>query len=119
MLACSYISLTAIILSSTITSNTTRFKLERQTNSSDYQLFDQLYNRRLVIPFKWLTKEQSESDDLIAPVVAAENFATKTNWFAAGNGRIGIHLSSYDIQNGGSLQLAEGRVLLIRYMSAV
>ena len=61
--------------------------------------------RALLIPNDWLIDKESEEQGY----VSGFNYDSTITVFKIGNGLTGIHLSSYEIQKGGSAQAAAGR----------
>ena len=65
-------------------------------------------SKQLVVPREWLIPRQEERDEE-SSYVTSFNYAKEVTAFPIGNGRVGLHLSSYKIQEEGSAQAAAGR----------
>ena len=88
-----------------LTVNLIDFKLFR--NHDNYSL-QYCKNERLLIPVTWLipTDEVQEDEQCY---VSSFHYDEPVTSFKIGDGRIGLHLSSYKIQKRGSAQAAAGR----------
>lgn len=88
-----------------LTVSVTDFKLFR--NHDNYSL-QYCKNERLLIPLAWLipTDEVQEDEQCY---VSSFHYDEPVTSFKIGDGRIGLHLSSYKIQKRGSAQAAAGR----------
>ena len=60
------------------------------------------------IPRGWLVPSEEEAAEAGANV-SSFNYAEKVTSFEVGDGRVGLQISSYDVQQGGSAQAAAGR----------
>ena len=67
--------------------------------------------KKITIPRIWLIP--SEDDE--AGYVSSFNYDNEVNAFEIGNGNMGLHLSSYEIQREGSAQAAAGRDAFMVY----
>lgn len=88
-----------------LTVDVNTFKLFRDQNA-----FSLRYGKdqRLVIPLEWLIPpDEVHEDD--QSYVSSFNYAEDVTSFQIGDGRIGLHLSSYKIQEAGSASAAAGR----------
>jgi len=65
-------------------------------------------SRQVVVPRDWLIPPQAEKDEE-SSYVTSFSFAKEVSAFPIGDGRVGLHLSSYRIQEQGSAQAAAGR----------
>jgi len=83
---------------------------------NNFQLFRDQHNyslqygkdERLIIPLEWLIPpDEVQEDD--QSYVSSFNYDKDVTSFQIGDGRIGLHLSSYKIQEGGSANAAAGR----------
>jgi hypothetical protein len=88
-----------------LTLDTTSFKLLR-----DQQGFNLQYaqDKPLRVPLAWLVPPDEMKEDA-QTYVSGFNYAEQATAFHIGDGRIGLHLSSYKIQREGSAQTAAGR----------
>lgn len=65
-------------------------------------------DERLIIPLEWLIPpDEVQEDD--QSYVSSFNYDKRVTSFQIGDGRIGLHLSSYKIQEAGSANAAAGR----------
>jgi len=88
-----------------LTVDVIKFKLFR--NQHDYSL-QYGKNERLVIPMEWLIPADEVEEDEQC-YVSSFHYDEPVTSFKIGDGRIGLHLSSYKIQKEGSAQSAAGR----------
>lgn len=61
------------------------------------------------IPRDWLIPPQEEKEEEEAAYVSSFSYDTEVQSFPIGNGQIGLHLSSYDIEREGTGHAAAGR----------
>ena len=87
---------------------------------NNFELFRDQHNfslqygkdERLIIPLEWLIPpDEVQEDD--QSYVSSFNYDKSVTSFQIGDGRIGLHLSSYKIQEGGSANAAAGRDVFI------
>jgi hypothetical protein len=64
--------------------------------------------KQIIVPREWLIPRQEEKDEE-AHYATSFNYAKEVTAFPIGNGRVGLHLSSYKIQDQGSAQAGAGR----------
>jgi hypothetical protein len=69
---------------------------------------------RMPVPREWLIPPQEEKDEAES-AVSSFHYDHQVTSFPIGNGKIGIHLSSYDIMPAGSMQGAAGRDVFLIY----
>ncbi len=68
---------------------------------------------RLDVPWTWLEGDGERSD--FEDYVSSINFDEKVTSFSVGPGMLGLHMSSYAIQESGSAQAAAGRDVFLVY----
>ncbi len=85
-----------------------QFKL--LTRGKDYalQFVSRRKTRQVAIPRDWLIPPQEEKDEELS-YVSSFHYDKEVSSFPIGNGRTGLHISSYAIQEEGSAQAAAGR----------
>jgi hypothetical protein len=71
--------------------------------------------KQITIPPGWLGQQEDQEKSY----VSSFNFDTTVTVFNIGDGRYGIHLSSYEIQKGGSAQAAAGRDVFFIYNATI
>lgn len=65
--------------------------------------------KRVAIPRNWLIPQDVEKEEEEGAYVSSFNYDSQVQSFPIGNGRIGLHLSSYDFAKGGTSYAAAGR----------
>lgn len=65
--------------------------------------------KQVAIPREWLVPPQEEKEEEEGAYVSSFNYDTQVQSFPIGNGRIGLHLSSYDFAREGTSHAAAGR----------
>jgi hypothetical protein len=65
-------------------------------------------NKRISLPKAWLVPPDEVEEDEVS-YVSSFNYDERVTAFQIGDGRKGLHVSSYDIQKEGSAQAAAGR----------
>lgn len=65
-------------------------------------------SQQIAIPRDWLIPPQEEKDDKLG-YVSSFRYGKEVSSFPIGNGQMGLHVSSYEIQAEGSAQAAAGR----------
>ena len=68
---------------------------------------------KIIIPRGWLDPQEDSENGYVSSC----NYDETVTSFNIGNGRIGLHLSSYEIQQEGSAQAAAGRDVFLVYHS--
>lgn len=99
-----------------LSSNTTRplafstkqFKLLIHSKGFALQFLSAGRRREIAIPRGWLVPPDEESAEQ-GNYVLSFNYNARVTSFPLGNGRVGLHLSSYDIAREGTSQAAAGR----------
>ena len=88
-----------------LTIDVNNFELFRDRNTFSLQYGK---DERLIIPIEWLIPpDEVQEDD--QSYVSSFNYDKRVTSFQIGDGRIGLHLSSYQIQEAGSANAAAGR----------
>jgi len=64
--------------------------------------------KRISVPREWLVPPRDEKEEE-SNYVSSFNFGPRITAFAMGNGKMGLHLSSFKLLQGGSAQAAAGR----------
>jgi len=88
--------------------STSQFKLLTRPRDFALQFVSNGKTRRMSVPRDWLVppeEEKAEEDNYVSSFV----YGTQVTSFAIGNGKVGLHVSSYKIQAEGSVQAAAGR----------
>jgi hypothetical protein len=84
------------------------FKLLTQSRGFILQFVSDGKTKQVAIPRDWLIPPQDEKDDE-SYYVTSFHYDKGVSSFPIGNGRMGLHFSSYEIQAEGSAQAAAGR----------
>jgi hypothetical protein len=90
---------------SPLTIDTVEFKLSQNQHGYSLQYGK---NKRIVIPREWLIPPDEIQEDGQC-YVSSFNYDEPVTSFKIGDGRVGLHLSSYKIQKEGSARAAAGR----------
>lgn len=64
--------------------------------------------KQISVPREWLVPPSDEKEDE-SRYVSSFNYDRRITAFALGNGKMGLHLSSFELLRGGSAQAAAGR----------
>jgi hypothetical protein len=64
--------------------------------------------KQISVPREWLVPPRDEKEEE-SNYVSSFNYGPRITAFAMGNGKMGLHLSSFDLLQGGSAQAAAGR----------
>ena len=64
--------------------------------------------KQISVPREWLVPPEEEREEA-SSYVSSFNYDRRITAFAMGNGKMGLHLSSFDLLQGGSAQAAAGR----------
>ena len=89
--------------------STDKFTLRTGPRSFALQFVSNGKTKRVAIPREWLIPPQEEKDEEEGAYVSSFNYDTQVQSFPIGNGRIGLHLSSYDFAREGTSHAAAGR----------
>ncbi len=84
------------------------FRLLTQPRGFLLQFVSNRKTKQVAIPRDWLIPPQEEKDEE-SNYVTSFHYDKEVSSFPIGNGRMGLHLSSYEIQAEGSAQAAAGR----------
>jgi len=85
-----------------------KFKLVTQSGCFMLAFVSRGRVKQVVIPRDWLVPPEAEKEEEEA-AVSSFNYDERVTSFPIGEGRTGLHLSSYEIMNEGSLQAGAGR----------
>jgi hypothetical protein len=88
--------------------STTQFKLLAQPRGFILQFASKGKTKQVAIPRNWLIPPQEEKDEEL-DYVSSFHYDQEVSSFPIGNGRTGLHISSYAIQEEGSAHAAAGR----------
>ena len=88
--------------------DTKRFRLLAKPETFLLQWFQDKKKRQIVIPKEWLAP-QEEKEKEKGNYVTSFNYSEEVTSFLIGDGRAGLHMSSYDSMARGSAQAGAGR----------
>jgi hypothetical protein len=91
------------------TNRPTQFLLLKRSSGFGLRFTSNRVVNEVTIPREWLVPSQEEADEETDSFVSSFNYNRQVQSFPIGDGRIGLHFSSYEIQSGGSAQAAAGR----------
>jgi hypothetical protein len=89
-----------------------QFELLTEPHAFVLQFTSNGKTKRVAIPRDWLIPPQEEKDEE-STYVSSFQYDKEVSAFPIGNGKAGLHLSSYAIQEQGSAQAAAGRDLFL------
>jgi len=89
-----------------------RFELVHATGEYSLEIRRGETTRRVPVPAEWLTSPRAVDEELI---VDGLPFQDAVDAFPIGDGRTGLHLASYEIQEAGSTMAAAGRDVFLVY----
>ena len=93
---------------------TDRFVLITTPKSFMVQATSNGMKRQIAVPRAWLIPPAQEKDDSMK-WVSSFKYDKRITSFAIGNGKIGLHLSSFELMTEGSAQAAAGRDVFLVY----
>jgi hypothetical protein len=93
---------------------TRQFELVSDAEGFFLEFASQAKRSRLLVPKKWLIPSKYEGTDEES-YVSPNQFDRLVPSFAIGDGRLGLHLSSFDAMREGSAQAAAGRDVFLLY----
>jgi len=88
--------------------NTDQFVLITSDGKFALQFDARGKKQQVSVPRGWLVPPEEEKEE-ISNYVSSFNYNRRITAFALGNGKLGLHLSSFDLLQGGSAQAAAGR----------
>lgn len=86
-----------------------QFKLVRNRRSFSLAFTSKGVTKQIVIPRQWLVPPKEEADEELNAFVLSFNYDSEVQSFEIGDGRIGLHLSSFESGDEGSSRAAAGR----------
>lgn len=89
--------------------STDQFQLITRPRGFLLQFVSNGKTKQVAIPRDWLIPPQEEKEEEEGTYVSSFNYDTQVQSFPIGNGRIGLHLSSYDFAREGTSHAAAGR----------
>lgn len=91
-----------------ISLNTNQFVLVVPDGKFALQFDARGKKKQISVPREWLVPPEEEKEET-SNYVSSFNYDRRITAFALGNGKSGLHLSSFDLLRGGSAQAAAGR----------
>jgi len=85
------------------------FKLLQRRRSFSLEFTFRGVTKTIAIPRQWLVPAREEAEEDSDAFVSSFSYSPEVQSFAIGDGRIGLHISSYAVQVGGSAQATAGR----------
>src|SRR6266403_5648587 len=98
--------------------STPEFKLLQQSRHFYLRFISHEIPRKVEIPRAWLVLRKEEEEEESDAFVSSFHYNPEVQSFPIGDGRIGLHFSSYEIQSGGSAQAAAGRDVFLIFKPA-
>jgi hypothetical protein len=92
--------------------NTDQFILIMRDGKFAVQFDSRGPRKQISVPKAWLVPSKEEKEEE-SNYVSSFNYDQRITAFAMGNGKMGLHLSSFDLLRGGSAQAAAGRDLFL------
>lgn len=97
--------------------STAQFKLLTRRKDFALQFVSNGNSNQVAIPRDWLIPPQEEKDEQFN-YVSSFRYDKEVSSFPIGSGQTGLHLSSYDIQEEGSVRAAAGRDVFLVFDSS-
>lgn len=91
------------------------FRLLQQSRHFYLRFIAQELPRKIEVPREWLVPAKEQADEESDAFVSSFHYNPQVQSFLIGDGRIGLHLSSYEIQSGGSAQASAGRDIFLLF----
>lgn len=92
-----------------------QFKLVRNRRSFSLAFTSKGVTKQIVIPRQWLVPPKEEADEELNAFVLSFNYDSEVQSFEIGDGRIGLHLSSFESGDEGSSRAAAGRDVFLLF----
>jgi|SRR5579859_926169 len=92
-----------------IKGSTPGFRLLQRSGHFSLRFASRGGTKEIVIPRAWLVPPKEEADEESDAFVSSFNYDPQVQSFAIGDGRIGLHVSSYESGDEGSAMAAAGR----------
>ena len=88
---------------------TAQYRLLRRARQFSLKVLQERGTKEVRIPREWLVPEKEEAEEESDSFVSSFNYDPQVQSIAVGDGRVGLHISSYAFLVGGSAQAAAGR----------
>lgn len=95
--------------------STDQFKLLTRPRDFALQFVSKGKTKQIAVPREWLIPPQEEKEEEEGAYVSSFNFGRQVTSFPIGNGKIGLHVSSFAVQTQGSAQAAAGRDVFLLF----